>query len=251
MHWMRIISITSDISKSHGYHLQTSGLRTLNSRRSISFYPCENGGCTKKFGNSKIGVSRHLGSSITTQMAKIMVQHRRPSRSFWAKSVRSSFGRTIMGKAIWENSIETWLGENSKMGMSLCSSWKRIILFCVCGWHQIDWKKTKHWSDVENTQHRSWFGRTDIFPWSCMFRCTQRPCEVSKDILDTYRDMFESWISAGRTKKLPYSDNCRISAWFCDMEDHAKKCVERCFKLANKTIQQLYEYFLHVSMHPL
>ena len=33
------------------------------------------------------------------------------------------FGRTIMGKAVCENNpIETWLGENSKLGMSLCSS---------------------------------------------------------------------------------------------------------------------------------
>ena len=31
--------------------------------------------------NSQIGVSRHLDSSTTTQMAKIMVQYGRPSRS--------------------------------------------------------------------------------------------------------------------------------------------------------------------------
>ena len=35
-----------------------------------------------------------------TQMAKIMVQYGRPSCSSRTKSVRSSFGRTIMGKAI-------------------------------------------------------------------------------------------------------------------------------------------------------
>ena len=35
----------------------------------------------KLFKNSKIGVSRHLDSSTTTQMAKIMVQYGRPSRS--------------------------------------------------------------------------------------------------------------------------------------------------------------------------
>ena len=29
-------------------------------------------------------------------------------------------------------------------------------------------KKTKHWSDVESTQQRSWFGRTNIFPRSCI-----------------------------------------------------------------------------------
>ena len=97
-----------------------------------------------------------------------MVQYGRTSCSSWAKSERATFGRTVMGKAIWENPIETWLGENSKLGTSLCASWKRIILICVYGWHQIDWKETKHWSDVENTQQRSWFGRTNIFPGSCI-----------------------------------------------------------------------------------
>ena len=35
----------------------------------------------KVFKNSKIGVSRHLDSSTTTQMAQIMVQYGRSSRS--------------------------------------------------------------------------------------------------------------------------------------------------------------------------
>ena len=33
--------------------------------------------------------------------------------------------------------------------------------------------------------------------------CTQRQCEISKDIVDNHRTMFESRISAGRTEKLP------------------------------------------------
>ena len=37
--------------------------------------------CSQMIENSKIGVSRHLDSSTTTQMAKIMVQYGRPSRS--------------------------------------------------------------------------------------------------------------------------------------------------------------------------
>ena len=60
------------------------------------------------------------------------------------------------------------MGENSKLGMSLRSSWKRIILICVCGWHKIGWKETQYWSDVESTQQRSWFGRTNIFLGSCI-----------------------------------------------------------------------------------
>ena len=43
--------------------------------------------------------------------------------------------------------------------------------------------------------------------------CTQRPCEISKDIVDNYRTMFESRISAGATEKLPCSENLSISSW--------------------------------------
>ena len=71
--------------------------------------------------------------------------------------------------------------------------------------------------------------------------CTQRQCEMSKDIVDNYRTMFESRISAGRTEKLPFSENLRISSWLSDMEGHARKCVERYYELANKTTQQLHK----------
>ena len=53
--------------------------------------------------------------------------------------------------------------------------------------------------------------------------------------------MFESRISAGGLEKLPFPQNLRISSWSYDMVGHAKKCVERCCGLANKTTQQLYK----------
>ena len=71
--------------------------------------------------------------------------------------------------------------------------------------------------------------------------CTQRQCEVSQDIVDNYRTMFESRISAGGAEKLPFPQNLRISSWSYDMAGHAKKCVERYCELANKTTQQLYK----------
>ena len=71
--------------------------------------------------------------------------------------------------------------------------------------------------------------------------CTQRQFEISKNIVDNFRTMFESRISAGRLEKLPYSENFRISSWSYDMEGHAKKCVERYCELANKTTQQLHK----------
>ena len=71
--------------------------------------------------------------------------------------------------------------------------------------------------------------------------CTQRQCEISKDIVDNYRTMFESRISACGVEKLPFSQNTRISSWSYDMVGHAKKCVERYCELANKSTQQLYK----------
>ena len=64
---------------------------------------------------------------------------------------------------------------------------------------------------------------------------------ISKHILDNYRTMFESRISAEGLEKLPFPQNLRISSWSYDMAGHAKKCVERYFELANKTTQQLYK----------
>ena len=71
--------------------------------------------------------------------------------------------------------------------------------------------------------------------------CTQRQCEISKEIVYNYRTMFESRISAGATEKLPRSEHMSISSWSYDMEGHAKKCVEQYCELANKTTQQLYK----------
>ena len=77
--------------------------------------------------------------------------------------------------------------------------------------------------------------------------CTQRECQISKDIVDNYRSMFESRIFAGATEKLSETkatekpDAETISSWSCDTEGHAKKCVERYCELANKTPQQLYK----------
>ena len=62
-----------------------------------------------------------------------------------------------------------------------------------------------------------------------------------RSVVDNYRTMFESRISAGGVEKLPLPQNLRISSWSYDMAGHAKKCVERYRELANRTTQQLYK----------
>ena len=212
IHRTRIISITNDSSKSHGYHLQIARVRGTSSWRSIYLDPGKNGRCPKIVENSQIGMSRHLDSSTTTQMAKIMVQYGRSSRSSWKEFVRSSFGRTIMGKAIWESPIETWTGENSKLGMSLCTSWKRIFLICVCGWHKIGWKETKSWSDVESTQQRSGFGRTNIFPWSCVLEMHSKTMRNKQKYCGQLQN--HVWIANFRGEQLRNYHSLKIFGFF-------------------------------------
>ena len=65
--------------------------------------------------------------------------------------------------------------------------------------------------------------------------------KLCKDIVDNDRTMFESRISAGATEKLPSSETSKIPKWSNDMEGHAKKCVQSCVELANKTTQQLFQ----------
>ena len=86
------------------------------------------------------------------------------------------------------------------------------------------------------------FGEPTSFLDHIYLGCTQRQCQVSKDIVDNYRTMFdESRISAERVEKLPFPQNLRISSWSYDMEGRAGKCVERYCELANKSTQQLYK----------
>ena len=85
------------------------------------------------------------------------------------------------------------------------------------------------------------FGEPTSFLDHVHLGCTQRQREISKDIVDNYRTMVESRISAGATEKIPCSENLRISSWPYDMKGHAKKCAERSCELANRTTQQLYK----------
>ena len=84
--------------------------------------------------------------------------------------------------------------------------------------------------------------------------CTQRQCEVSQNIVDNYRTMFESRNSAERLEKLPFSQNTRISSWSYDMVGHAKKCVEQLARsitkwtrACDKRLNRLISYIHHTS----
>ena len=75
---------------------------------------------------------------------------------------------------------------------------KRVILICVCGWHQIDWEQTSFLDHV-------------------YLACTQRKCETNQDVVDNCRTMIESRISAGGTEKQRSFGNCEdfyVDLWY-------------------------------------
>ena len=165
-------------------------MRRTSSRRSICLHPGQNGRCTITVKNSEVRVSRYLDSSTTTQLAKIMVQYGRPSRSSWAKSVWSSFGRTIMGKAMWKSSIGTRLGKSSKLGMFFVNQEKGPFLSVYVD----DIKLAGKTENIEPT----WkilmkdvdLGEPTSFLDHEYLGCTERECQSSKDIVANYRYIY-------------------------------------------------------------
>ena len=109
-------------------------------------------------------------------------------------------------------------------------------------------QESEHESDLESSHEKDVdLGEPTPFLDHVYLCCTQRECQVGKDIVDNNRSMFESRISAGAMEKLPETkatakpDAETVSSWSYDMEGHAKKCVERYCELANKTTQQFFK----------
>ena len=78
--------------------------------------------------------------------------------------------------------------------------------------------------------------------------CTQRHCEISNDIVDNYRTMFESRISAERTEKLPCSENLRISSWSYDVEGHPRNVWNDIVSWQTGRLNNSTMYLLHALM---
>ena len=102
----------------------------------------------------------------------------------------------LWGKTVRASFVRTWMGEIFELGMCVRSSQTRLILVSMC--------------------HH--------FLTMCIWDAPKENANQMKSFLNSTKK-FESRISAGATQKLPGWKN--FVAWSCDMEGHAKKCVER------------------------
>ena len=141
-----------------------------------------------------------------------MVQHGRPSHSSRAKSVRSSFRKTIMGKAILENPAATRSGKRFLIGnvydIKLTGKKNKTLIRCgKCSIKKLIWEN-QHLSLIMN----EYLG------------CVQRQCKMSKDI-DKNRTMFKSRNFAGENWKLSIPSK---SSYFFMVLSHGWSCEEVC-----------------------
>ena len=216
-------------------------MRMTSSGRNIGLYPGQNGRCSKIIRNSKIGVSRHLDSSTTTQMAKIMVQYEDPV----VPLERNLYGHPLAG-LLWERQFDKIL---LKHGWEKIPNWECLFVHREKGLFFSVYVDDIKLAGKKRNIDPMWtvlnkevdLGEPTSFLDHVYLGCTQRQCQTSKDTVDNYRTMFESRISAGGVEKLPFPQNLRISSWSYYMEGQVKKCMERYCELVNKTTQQLYK----------
>ena len=153
-----------------------------------------------------------------------------------------------MAKAIREKPVRTRLGKSSKLRMFIREPIQKDDSY-LCMWtiHKLAGKKQNINPTWKVLMKEVDFGRSTSFLDHVYLGCTQRECQTGKYIVDSERNMFESLISAGAMEKLPETkatekpDAETIFPWSYDMEGHAKKCVVRCFELANKTTQEVHK----------
>ena len=85
--------------------------------------------------------SRYLDTSTKTRLANIMVQHGSPSRSFGAKSVRSS-SQDFCGKGNSRKFFQNTNGEKFQI-RNACSLIEKNGFSCLCMCIKIGWEETK------------------------------------------------------------------------------------------------------------
>ena len=123
-HWTRIISITNDSSKSHGYHIQTARVCSTSSGCSICLYPGKKWKMPQNYWKFQIGVFRHLDSSTTTQMVKIMVQYGRNSL-FLLSEICTALAGFCYGKGNLRTSYGSTVGKRFVIGNAYSYTFKR------------------------------------------------------------------------------------------------------------------------------
>ena len=145
---------------------------------------------------SQIGVSRHLDSSTTTKWPKSWSSMEDPVVPLG----RSLHGHPLAG-LLWEKQFEKI---RLKHGWEKIPNWECLFLHREKGLFLCVYVDDIKLAGKKQNLDPMWkllnkevdLGESTSFLDHVYLGCTQRQCEISKDIVDNYRTMFESRISA-------------------------------------------------------
>ena len=140
---------------------------------------------------------------------------------------RNLYGHPLPG-LLWERQFEKILLQH---GWEKVSNWECLFVHREKGYSYL-WKVPN--KEVDLGEPTSFFDHVYL-------GCTQRQCEISKDIVDNYRAMFESRISAGGTEKLHARKIFVFLRGPTIWKVMQRNAWERYCESANKTTQQLYK----------
>ena len=122
---------------------------------------------------------------------------------------------------------------NAEFVMYVCSSKTKIILIGIRGWDENGWKKAEYGSHVHH------------FLIMCIWDVLNANANRTKNHYWRVQTNVRITNVCHRTwkKKLTVSEkpHANTVVWSYDMEENAKKCVERYCELANKKTEHLYK----------
>ena len=150
--------------------------------------------CSKIAENSEVRMSRRMDTSSKTQMTESMIQYGRYSCSSWTETVWSSFCRTIVRTILSRSFVQTWMGKNTELTMSICSLETRIILVGVRWRHQNVKKEVEYSVHMEKLINNLDLQESTSFFDHVYLWCSRRECNlienqfwrIHKDVRITY-----------------------------------------------------------------
>ena len=161
IHCSRIISISNDSRQDHGNQSKLPGCagQAADAVSAYTQVKIEDAHKLLKIPKSEcpdiwIRLPRHEGPKSWSSMEDPVFPHE-----------RNLYGHPLAG-LLWERQVEKI---RLKYGWEKVTDWESLFVHREKGFlHKIGWKETQSWSDVESAWQRSWFGRTNIIPRSCI-----------------------------------------------------------------------------------
>ena len=199
-HWTGLVCVPNDCRKSNGCYCKITRLWRTSSWCSVCLHSSNIGGRSQIARNSKVRMSRLVGTSSTTQMTEILCDHWRSCGTSRTKFVRTPTCWPLVGKTIRRSFIRTWMGKVSNWECLFVHRRHWLFLIGTRGRQKMARMKRNMAPMCKNMRKHVDLEEPTSFLDHVYLECTQRECKPNEIIIEGYTKVFESRMSAGTTK---------------------------------------------------